>query len=159
MIQNSKYNTFRMIWRKQTISMEGSLDFSSRAETKKSYMWRYFSSSLIPKFAQWVSFLWLVPSWSIPWDVGQNLCLLSLFQLDSSFILYFGNAGPAWIVQHLLGWYNSICVFRNAWVAQWLSICLWLWAWSQGPRIESPIGSLLLPLPMSLSLSVSLMNK
>ena len=51
----------------------------------------------------------------------------------------------------------------DAWVAQRLSICLWLRAWSPSPGIKSPIGlpawSLLLPLPVSLPLSVSLMNK
>ena len=43
------------------------------------------------------------------------------------------------------------------WVAQWLSICLWLRSWSWGPGMEShirvPSGSLLLPLPVSLPLS------
>ena len=49
---------------------------------------------------------------------------------------------------------------RDAWVAQWLSICLWLKLWLQGPGMEShiefPAGSLLLPLSMSLPLSVCL---
>ena len=44
-------------------------------------------------------------------------------------------------------------------VAQRLSICLWLRAWSQSPGIKScsrlPAWSLLLPLPMSLPFSVS----
>ena len=47
----------------------------------------------------------------------------------------------------------------DAWVAQWLSVCLWLRAWSWGPGIKSYIGllvgSLLLPLPMSLPLCLS----
>ena len=53
---------------------------------------------------------------------------------------------------------------RDTWVAQQLSICLWLRAWSWSPGIEFHIGlpewSLLLPLPVcvSLSLSVSFMN-
>ena len=46
------------------------------------------------------------------------------------------------------------------WVAQWLSICLWLRAESRGPGIEShiglPAGNLLLPLPVSLPRSLSL---
>ena len=45
---------------------------------------------------------------------------------------------------------------RGTWVAQWLSICLWLRF--RGPEIKShirlPVGILLLPLPMSLPLSV-----
>ena len=49
----------------------------------------------------------------------------------------------------------------GTWVAQWLSICLLLRSWYQGPGIEShirlPTGSLLLPLPMSLPLSVCLL--
>ena len=52
---------------------------------------------------------------------------------------------------------------KGTWVAQWLSLCLWLKAGPWGPGIESHIGlpawSLLLPLPVSLPLSVSLMNK
>ena len=51
----------------------------------------------------------------------------------------------------------------DAWVAQWLSVCLWLRSWSQSPRINSHIGfpvrSLLLPLPVSLPLSLPLMSK
>ena len=51
----------------------------------------------------------------------------------------------------------------DAWIAQWLSVCLWLVSWSWGPGIKSyirlPRGSLLLPLPVSLPVSVSLMNK
>ena len=47
---------------------------------------------------------------------------------------------------------------RGVWVTQWLSICLWLKAWSQGPGMESrirlPTESLLLPLLMSLLLSL-----
>ena len=50
---------------------------------------------------------------------------------------------------------------RATWVVQWLTLCLWLRAWSRGPGIKShiglPAGSLLLPLPMSLPRS--LMNK
>ena len=50
--------------------------------------------------------------------------------------------------------------WRDTWVAQWLSICLWLRLWSRGPGIEShirlPTGSLLVPLPMSLPLSLCL---
>ena len=50
--------------------------------------------------------------------------------------------------------------FRDAWVAQWLTACLWPRAWSWGPRTESHIGlpawSLLLPLPVSLPLPPSL---
>ena len=46
------------------------------------------------------------------------------------------------------------------WVAQWLSVCLWLWSGSRGPGIESrirlPAWRLLLPLPVSLPLSVCL---
>ena len=52
------------------------------------------------------------------------------------------------------------CLNRDAWVAQWLSICLWLRSWAWGPGIQShirfPKGSLLLPLPTSLPLSVRL---
>ena len=48
----------------------------------------------------------------------------------------------------------------DAWVAQWLSVCLWLRAWSRSPGIESciglPTGSLLLPLAcVSASLRIS----
>ena len=47
----------------------------------------------------------------------------------------------------------------DAWVAQWLSVCLRLRAQSWGPGIKSRMGlptwSLLLPLPVSLPLSVS----
>ena len=52
--------------------------------------------------------------------------------------------------------------YWDAWVAQWLSICLQLRVWSQGPGIESHImlpAWSLLPLPMSLPLFVSFMNK
>ena len=52
---------------------------------------------------------------------------------------------------------------QGTWVPQWLSICLWLRLWSRGPGTQSrnriPVGSLLLPLPMSLPLSVSLKNR
>ena len=48
-------------------------------------------------------------------------------------------------------------------VAQWLSICLQLRSWSQGPGIKShiglPTGSLLLPLPVSLLLSFSVSHE
>ena len=54
-------------------------------------------------------------------------------------------------------------VKRDTWVALWLSICLPLRAWSWDPGIEShfllPVGSLLLPQPISLPLSVSLISK
>ena len=54
--------------------------------------------------------------------------------------------------------FSQIVLARGAWVAQWLSVCLWLRAGS-GPRIESHIGLpawvLLLPLPVSLPLCVS----
>ena len=49
---------------------------------------------------------------------------------------------------------------EDAWVAQWLSICLQLRVWSWGPGMELhiglPTGSLLLPLPVSLPLSLCL---
>ena len=49
---------------------------------------------------------------------------------------------------------------RDAWVAEQLSICLWLRLWSQGPRIKFCIGlpawSLLLPLHVSLPLFLCL---
>ena len=54
---------------------------------------------------------------------------------------------------------------RDTWLAQQLSVCLWLRAWSWSPGIKShirlPAWSLLLPLPMSLPLSlcVSWINK
>ena len=48
---------------------------------------------------------------------------------------------------------------RDAWVAQWLSICVRLRAWSWSPKIESwigfPVSSLLLPLLVSLSIYIS----
>ena len=51
----------------------------------------------------------------------------------------------------------------GTWVAQQLSLCLWLRSLSQDPGIESRIGllagSLLLPLPVSLPLSLFVMNK
>ena len=48
----------------------------------------------------------------------------------------------------------------GTWVAQWLSISLWLRAWSPGPGIEFPLGLsagilLLLCLRLCLSLCVS----
>ena len=52
---------------------------------------------------------------------------------------------------------------RGAWVAQWLSVCLWLGLWSQGPENEShvglPTGSLPLPLPVSLPFCLSWINE
>ena len=49
----------------------------------------------------------------------------------------------------------------GTWVAQWLSICLWLRSWFRGPRTKSrtgfPTGSLVLPLPMSLLPSLCLL--
>ena len=68
--------------------------------------------------------------------------------------------GRVWVWER----YDLICILRSSvwgtWVAQWLSVCLWLRAWSWGPGIESHIrlstGSLLLPLPLSLPLSLSL---
>ena len=52
---------------------------------------------------------------------------------------------------------------RDARVAQWLSVCLWLQGMILGSAIESHTGllagSLLLFLPMSLPRSVSLVNK
>ena len=51
----------------------------------------------------------------------------------------------------------------DVWVAQWLSICLLLRAWSWSSRIESHNGllawSLLLPLLVSVSLCLSWINK
>ena len=51
-------------------------------------------------------------------------------------------------------------MYRGAWVAQWLSVCLGLrWSWGPGikaPGIRLPGGSLLLSLPVSLPLSVCL---
>ena len=32
-------------------------------------------------------------------------------------------------------------IVRGAWVVQWLSVCLWLRSWSQGPGIEFHISS------------------
>ena len=59
-------------------------------------------------------------------------------------------------------WLQENWVLSGGWVAQQLSLCLWLREWSWSPRIESHIGlpawSLLLPLPISLPLCVSLMN-
>ena len=53
--------------------------------------------------------------------------------------------------------------YWGTWVAQWLSICLWLRVWSEGPETEPHIRllavRLLFPLPVSLPLSVPLMNK
>ena len=50
-------------------------------------------------------------------------------------------------------------MYREAWVAQWWSVCLELREWFWGLGIEShiglPAGTLLLPLPMSLPLYVS----
>ena len=55
-----------------------------------------------------------------------------------------------------------ILFIQDTWVAQWLSICLWLRSWSGGPGIKFltglPAGSLPVSLPVSLPLSVSLMN-
>ena len=49
---------------------------------------------------------------------------------------------------------SNIKIKGDTWVAQWLTVYLWLRLWSWGPGIESciglPAGSLLLPLPMSL---------
>ena len=57
-----------------------------------------------------------------------------------------------------LGWFLKNKE-EGTWVAQWLSIWLWLSSWSWGPGIESCIGfpawSLLLPLCLCLSLCVS----
>ena len=55
----------------------------------------------------------------------------------------------------LLSYKNEI--LQDAWVAQWLSVCFPLRAWSRGPGIKSHIReSPLLPLPMCLPLSLSL---
>ena len=55
------------------------------------------------------------------------------------------------------------CVYRDTWVAQRLSICLQLRAWSWSPGIKShvrlPARSLLLPLPVCLPLCLSWTNK
>ena len=89
--------------------------------------------------SSWVS----PPGQSI--HISRSVCL----KLSSSSLLQ--NLLLALCASYLK-WYH-----RDAWVAQRLSICLWLRAWSWGPGIESHIGlpawSLLLPLP------VSLMNK
>ena len=63
-----------------------------------------------------------------------------------------------------MGKFSSLkYIYRDAWVAQQLSVCLWLGVRSRSSGIRSHIRlsawSLLLPLPMSLPVSVSLMNK
>ena len=69
------------------------------------------------------------------------------------------------VFQYVVYYTFKIGILRDAWVVQWLSVCLRLRVLSWSPEIESHIGllagSLLLPLPMSLPfyLSVSLMNK
>ena len=79
-----------------------------------------------------------------------------------TFIMTSETGRGAWYT-----WLNTfpICTFfqkqkRGTWVAQWLSVCLWLRLWSQSPRIEFcirlPTGSLLLPLPTALPLSLCL---
>ena len=70
----------------------------------------------------------------------------------SSWMLYIHKSSPSSKKLHVLRY----------WVAQWLSGCLGLKAWSQSPRIESHIGvpawSLLLSLPVSLPFSLSWIN-
>ena len=63
-----------------------------------------------------------------------------------------------------LGPNKTLIKIGGTWVAQQLSVCLWLRSWPQGPGIQSHIGllagSLLLLLTyVSASLAVSLMNK
>ena len=98
--------------------------------------------------------------------------LLPFFFIDWSFSILFRNFSQ-YHKYYFFKYLFSILVLLfilmfliyggGTWVAQWLSICLWLGLWSWGPGIEShirlPAGNLLPPLPMSLPLSVSLMNK
>ena len=75
------------------------------------------------------------------------------------------NCKGSWEIYFYSKWqYTRIKIgILGTWVAQWLSVCLWLRWWSWGPGIKShiglPIRTLLFSLPMSLPLSVSLMNK
>ena len=108
---------------------------------------------------------------SLPWDIFivrmkkiifHHFCVLKWkhFQYESHrdtmrpFYLLFGIVQGVWNTR-----------VQGTWVAQWLSVCLWLRAWSWGPGIEPPVGlpagSLLHPLPVSLPLSVcfSCINK
>ena len=75
---------------------------------------------------------------------------------------YTGNSKNS-RAYHTQGIKITSIYYWNAWVAQWLSVCLWLRAWSQGPGIEShirlPTWSLLLPLLMSLPLSFSVFHE
>ena len=72
--------------------------------------------------------------------------------------MQYGELGRVWKYCNSYFAYK-IDNFGGAWVAQWLSVCLWLGLGSRGPGIESHIrlsvGSLLLPLPMSLPLCFS----
>ena len=83
------------------------------------------------------------------------------------FAEFFANASHFIIATTLLSspfknW-SQKTFWRDPWVVQRFSACLWPRAQSWRPGIEShvrlPAGSLLLPLPVSLPLSVSLINK
>ena len=118
-----------------------------------------WSLVLISPFVHSKMPLLLKPSlFLVIWVCGS--CLIKRLQEIQLFQLYYQTLQRQ-SVQFALGPGNR--VLQDTWVAQWLSICLWLRFWSRGPgieyRIRLPAWSLLLPLPVSLPLSMSLMNE
>lgn len=115
------------------------------------YFTQHHTLQVHPCGSKWWVFV-VSNGWVIFHCVHRPHLLLLFFFFEISFSLKESNDS-----QKLRSW--------DAWVAQWLSACLWPRAWSWSPRIESHIGllawSLILSLPVSLplSLSVSLMNK
>ena len=90
------------------------------------------------------------------WDKNE----IKTFRVIFILFIYDKRNLMVWCVCFLKSWFRDTCV------AQWLSVCLWLRAWTRIPGVESRMGLLawsllLLPLPMFLPLSfcVSLMNK
>ena len=105
------------------------------------------------------------------------LLLISVFMSISIYFKYLGAiasgvqifiivTSSGWIGSFIIMWLPSLCFvivfllksyFRDTWVAQWLSVCLWLRDWSQISLCMEPA-----PPPfacVSAYLSVSLINK
>ena len=89
------------------------------------------------------------------WCIIQTIPCVQLWPITCSF-------SPGFSILILQSTYPGCQVKKehkgDDWVAQWLSVCLWLRSWSLGPGMEScirfPAWSLLLPLPVSMPRSL-----
>ena len=152
-----------------------STEFIQQASSEWVSAQRAFSSWSFP----WVLFCWALTlieilfNYSTYWTIlmpsvflsvsptGFDACILE--SLPPGIVFNSSETTSFHRVDHFETILSCSKKLRDAWVAQQLSVCLWLRAWSLGPRIKSrirlPAWNPFLPLPVFLPLSVSLMNK